>query len=119
MRNLSLVISPVYIRAILGNKKTQLRLIKDRPIEYRAGDNICVEELNNGWCVARVRLHVYKVRQQSLQTMTEHEVIAEGFDNLHKFRRMWDSIYNRHDMGWDTNPIVQVLEFDKESLGDK
>jgi hypothetical protein len=50
--------------------------------------------------------------------MTEKDVVAEGMPkgiNIpHKwFKELWDSINAKRGYGWDVNPWVWVIEFEK------
>jgi hypothetical protein len=73
---------------------------------------------------ARIFLKVTDVRVERLQDITEEDAIAEGMSktlvdgvvfisakgNFHVF---WDSLNIKRGYGWDTNPWVWVIEFEK------
>ena len=73
---------------------------------------------------ARIFLRVTNVRVERLQDITEEDTIAEGMSktlvdgvvfisakgNFHVF---WDSLNIKRGYGWDTNPWVWVIEFEK------
>lgn len=90
------------------------------------------------WCspvampkeVARLFLQVKSVRIERLQEITAHECVLEGIntsDILEKcpdgnfaghakqsYARLWDSHNAKRGYGWDTNPWVWVVEFERE-----
>jgi hypothetical protein len=73
---------------------------------------------------ARLFLRVKNVRVERLQDITEEDAIAEGMSktlvdgvvfisakgNFHVF---WDSLNIKRGYGWDTNPWVWVIEFER------
>lgn len=73
---------------------------------------------------ARIFLKVTDVRVERLQDITEEDAIAEGMSktlvdgvvfisakgNFHVF---WDSLSIKRGYGWDTNPWVWVIEFER------
>ena len=73
---------------------------------------------------ARIFLKVTDVRVERLQDITEEDAIAEGMSktlvdgvvfisakgNFHVF---WDSLNIKRGYGWDANPWVWVIEFEK------
>ena len=73
---------------------------------------------------ARIFLKVTDVRVERLQDITEEDAITEGMSktlvdgvvfisakgNFHVF---WDSLNIKRGYGWDTNPWVWVIEFEK------
>ena len=73
---------------------------------------------------ARIFLKVTDVRVERLQDITEEDAIAEGMSktlvdgvvfisakgNFHVF---WDSLNIKRGYGWDTNPWVWVIEFER------
>lgn len=73
---------------------------------------------------ARIFLRVTDVRVERLQDITEEDAIAEGMSktlvdgvifisakgNFHVF---WDSLNIKRGYGWDTNPWVWVIEFER------
>lgn len=85
---------------------------------------------------SRIRLLVTRVRIERVQNITEEDAIAEGiwFDGQYwravthpikgglkcwpsareAFRQLWDSIYAKQGRGWDTNPLVGVLYFERQ-----
>ena len=73
---------------------------------------------------ARIFLRVKSVRAERVQDITEEDAIAEGMSktlvdgvvfisakgNFHVF---WDSLNIKRGYGWDTNPWVWVIEFER------
>lgn len=73
---------------------------------------------------SRILLEITGVRVERLQSISEEDAKAEGFDNsqsdaansigwfekpIRAFRRAWENIYGAD--GWDSNPWVWVIEF--------
>ncbi|ENY6786691.1 hypothetical protein ACF1CY_004215 [Providencia rettgeri] len=73
---------------------------------------------------SRITLEITNVRVERLQSISEEDAKAEGFDNsqsdaansigwfekpIRAFRRAWENIYGTE--GWDSNPWVWVIEF--------
>lgn len=73
---------------------------------------------------SRILLEITSVRVERLQSISEEDAKAEGFDNsqsdaansigwfekpIRAFRRAWENIYGAD--GWDSNPWVWVIEF--------
>ncbi|WP_404462193.1 hypothetical protein [Providencia rettgeri] len=92
----------------------------------------CDDNLRQGWrpssnmprWASRITLEITDVRVERLQSISEEDAKAEGFDNsqsdaassigwfekpVRAFRRDWENI-NGTD-GWDSNPWVWVIEF--------
>ena len=88
---------------------------------------------------ARIFLRVTSVRVERLQEITAEDVIREGIEysdsgpyhwhvldtklnawiNFHfhdeAFKHLWDSLNAKRGYGWDTNPWVWVIEFERIS----
>lgn len=75
---------------------------------------------------SRITLEITDVRVERLQSISEADAKAEGFDNsqsdatnsigwfekpIRAFRRIWENIYG--DDGWNNNHWVWVIEFKK------
>lgn len=78
--------------------------------------------------VARLFLRVKNVRVERLQDITEEDAGAEGLQdfygkripyisNITRFSDYWDTINSKSGYGWDVNPYVFVVEF--ERLGEE
>ena len=77
---------------------------------------------------ARIFLRVKTVRVERLQEITEEDARAEGVngiprstvlypndDYIYPFKQLWNSLNQKRSYGWDTNPWVWVIEFEKIS----
>lgn len=74
---------------------------------------------------ARIFLKVTDVRVERLQDMDKMDALKEGIDNrlcinlshaLTKFKKLWNSTIKKSDIdlyGWDANPWVWVIEFER------
>lgn len=85
---------------------------------------------------ARIFLRVTDIRVERLQDITYEGCKAEGLDGLtfeddieglpsvamRRFERMWNKTIRKKDMswfGWDANPWVWVIEFERTSADQK
>lgn len=72
----------------------------------------------------RLVLEVQFVRLESLQKITSDDAIAEGIEpsdvgdareeaafNIAAYAELWDSLNKKRGYGWDTNPLVWVIDF--------
>jgi len=71
---------------------------------------------------ARIFLRVIDVRVERLQEITEEDARAEGCDanipdgvpsSIVWFYEIWNRLNARRGYGWDTNPWVWVIEFER------
>lgn len=74
---------------------------------------------------ARIWLKVTDVRVERLQEMKKLDAVKEGIDPrlcvnlghaLSKFKKLWNSTIKKSDLdtyGWDANPYVWVIEFER------
>jgi hypothetical protein len=73
---------------------------------------------------ARIFLKVTDVRVERLQDITEEDAIAEGMSKTlvdgvvfisakGNFHVLWDSLNIKHGYGWEDNPWVWVIEFER------
>lgn len=114
----------------------QVGLCTESTIAYKATHK--PSDLEEGWhekikwrpsihmprWASRILLEITGVRVERLQSISEEDAKAEGFDNsqsdaansigwfekpIRAFRRAWENIYGAD--GWDSNPWVWVIEF--------
>jgi hypothetical protein len=73
---------------------------------------------------ARIFLKVTDVRVERLQDITEEDAIAEGMSKTlvdgvvfisakGNFHVLWDSLNIKRGYGWEANPWVWVIEFER------
>ena len=66
----------------------------------------------------RLFLQVEVVREERLQEISAADIEEEGISGKadsgimrQNFQKLWDSINAKRGYGWDSNPIVKVIEF--------
>lgn len=62
---------------------------------------------------ARIFLRVTNVRVERLQDLLAIDVQKEGFEERGEFEDSWDDTYLEKGYGWDKNPWVWVIEFER------
>ena len=132
-------LAPCSVGDILWVRETWAkRVYSDNRYYYKADDNLGAIFNREGdkWRpsifmpreAARLFLRVKNVRVERLQDITEEDAIAEGMSktlvdgvvfisakgNFHVF---WDSLNIKRGYGWDTNPWVWVIEFERINKG--
>lgn len=75
-----------------------------------AGPSVWAPSIHMPRWASRTVLDVLDVRVERLQSMTEEDARAEGFESLAAFILTWESIYIA-TMPWTSNPWVWVIEF--------
>ena len=63
--------------------------------------------------VARIFLRVTNVRVEKLKNITDEDIQAEGLQSRGGFAGAWDELYLGNGFGWDKNPWVWVIEFER------
>jgi hypothetical protein len=70
---------------------------------------------------ARIFLKVTNVRVERVQDITAHDAIREGmeseipFDTVDEFKELWNNLNAKRGCGWESNPWVWVVAFEKIS----
>jgi len=79
----------------------------------------------NGWKpsihmprkASRIILALKRIRLEHLQEITMEDAPAEGFTAVEQyagcFRDGWDAINGKRGYGWETNPLVWALTFER------
>lgn len=65
---------------------------------------------------ARIRLKVKDVRVERLKNIDDDGIVKEGLQIGAPFEELWDSTIKKSDRdryGWDANPFVWVIEFER------
>ena len=72
---------------------------------------------------ARIFLRVNGVRVERVQEISHDDAVAEGvrigiggmpyFSNIDAYRSVWDDLNAKRGYGWDKNPWVWVIEFER------
>jgi len=107
--------------AYLANEE-EFRLSQEYQIKWRPS-------IHMPRVAARLFLKVTDVRVERLKNITEEEALKEGFISTAKstpkgddytglyayehFLETWDKIYSKQGNGWNENPWVWVIEFEK------
>lgn len=105
------------------------RVYSDNRYYYKADDNLgaIFNREDDRWRspifmpreAARLFLKVTNVRVERLQDITAHDAIREGmesvipFDTVDVFKELWDNLNAKRGYGWETNPWVWVIEFER------
>lgn len=61
----------------------------------------------------RTTLGVVSVHVERVQNISEAGANAEGYVSIEGFRSQWDRLNKKRGFGWDKNPLVWVIEFEK------
>lgn len=102
------------------------------PILYRATLPIYLKDIEYIWkpsifmprWASRITLQITNVRVERVQSISEMDAMNEGLwngytstgpddYNRRKFAELWDKLNAKRGFGWDVNPWVWVIEFQK------
>lgn len=62
---------------------------------------------------AREWLEIQDVSLEKLQDINQEDVIAEGFETLDDFIKLWDSLNEKKGFAFEKNPLVWVVTFNR------
>jgi hypothetical protein len=128
----------LYVRETFGAWPHMMGGLQMDTLEYRADGEYCGDHAENWrwrpsihmprWA-SRIDLVIKNVRIERVNDITEEDAIAEGVkstttltdDGLdytglyaaEHFQILWDSINKKRGYGWDKNPWVWVIEFER------
>jgi hypothetical protein len=74
---------------------------------------------------SRIDLRITQTRIESLQSITDEDIAAEGIQEADIYARRlfwaqaWDEINRQPGRTWDDNPAVWVINFNVERIGDE
>jgi hypothetical protein len=118
----------LWVRERWGYRR-QFARPSDKPggaVVYGA-DDISAELPRHGWrsslhmprSASRILLSITDVRTERLQSISETDAQAEGFDPagevadpIQWFHRLWDALHPRGDLAWRADPWVWVIVFE-------
>jgi len=102
---------------LLGDEQTATVYMTIKCPYGNIGDTLTIKDTD-------IRLKITNIRLERLQTITEEDTRAEGYDELQEgvkfwgngvhFPSLWDEFYFDIGFGWFTNPWVWVIEFVRE-----
>ncbi len=84
-------------------------------------ENFTIPSIHMPRWASRILLEITNIRIERLNQINNNDAFAEGFTSfppqkimpVDNFRQYWDSVYLKRGYGWDTNPLVFVIEFKK------
>jgi len=88
---------------------------------YRHGEGLTVPSVHMPKWAARLWVRNTGVRVERMQDITEEDAFAEGINTgapyeygeaVDCFRALWDSIYAKKSLGWDSNCWVWVTSYE-------
>ena len=70
---------------------------------------------------SRIKLAVKDVRAERVREISIDDAFSEGCRAINdrergEFRKLWNSINDKRGFGWDTNPWVWVVEFERAEV---
>ncbi len=92
---------------------------RQEPLSYYEREDRWRPSIHMSRWACRLILDVKAVRVERLLDITCADLRAEGMnnkyihDNLTDYRKLWDSLNKKRGFGWDTNPFVWVIEFER------
>jgi hypothetical protein len=85
---------------------------QDREDFIECGDKKWKSPIHMPRWASRINLCVKRIWVERLQDISRKDLRAE----LHQeFKDLWDSINKKRGYGWDTNPFVWAVEFEREA----
>jgi hypothetical protein len=62
---------------------------------------------------SRITLKITDIRPECLPDIAHEDAIAEGSSGIDEYRELWDSLNSKRGYGWEANPWVWVIEFER------
>jgi hypothetical protein len=62
---------------------------------------------------SRITLEITNIRAEQLNDIAHEDATAEGCSNAEAYRELWDELNAKRGFGWDANPWVWVIEFER------
>lgn len=104
----------------LGNGPKSLNGFLDEPWGERNGRLRFKPSIHMPRWASRITLEVTRVRVERLRSITSADALAEGFSveerasETDAFHNLWDKLNADRGFGWESNPLVWVISFQRE-----